>query len=215
MRASAILLSVNLALFLLVAGFFAVYADHGSRSVWETQAWSQKEQEQVMRTTEYLDNRIGADALSFYTANEASHLRDVRTLFGWLRGIFAVLALVLIGSGIFAWRRRKPGIRKKKERRVKKEEARAAFRQVLFWGGMGGLGLVAILALLSIDFTWFWSGPFHEILFPQGNWMFPASSVLITLFPETFFRQFATNVLAAAAAFSAVATVAGFSLRSG
>ena len=29
---------------------------------------------------------------------------------------------------------------------------------------------------------------FHQILFPQGNWAFPADSLIITLFPEIFWQ---------------------------
>jgi len=219
MRASVAFLSTVFALFLLFAGFFVVYCDHGPRSVWNNQAWSPEQEQQVRITLDYLNNKIGEGTekgpegrLSFYTANETSHLADVRHLFNWTKSIFVFLGLVLIVSGIVSWRRRE--VRTKKERRVKGGETGTAFRQVLLWGGVGGLGFVLALSLLSLlDFTWFWSGPFHELLFPQGNWMFPADSVLITLFPETFFRGFAMQVLAATAAFSTLALMAAYTVR--
>ncbi|MBI2665931.1 DUF1461 domain-containing protein [Candidatus Woesearchaeota archaeon] len=30
---------------------------------------------------------------------------------------------------------------------------------------------------------------FHQVFFPQGNWIFPVDSLLIKIFPETFFKK--------------------------
>lgn len=213
MRLRVSLLSLAFALFLLLAGFFSVYYDFGPRSVWKTQEWTAEEREPVQATYAYL-NHDAAD-LSFYAADERSHLADVLRLLDWAKGIFAVLLFVLIGSGTFVWRRRKRGMRNKGERQAKgEEESWMVFGRILCWGGAGGLGLVLLLALLAfLDFSWFWSGPFHELLFPQGNWMFPADSALITLFPEQFFRRFATRALLATAAYALLVLFAGLTLR--
>ncbi len=199
--------SALIALFLLLAGFFSVYYDHGPKSVWSTQDWDENEKSQVEVTYAYLNHKIEADAFHAYTADERSHLADVRRVLDWTKGIFVLHILILIVSSFFAWRKWTQV--RGGERRMEKERLLIGWRRVLLSGGMGGFCSVLLLLLLvMLDFSWFWQGPFHTLLFPQGNWRFPADSALITLFPEPFFKSFATHVLLATAAFSVVTLLA-------
>ena len=46
-----------------------------------------------------------------------------------------------------------------------------------------------VLALINWDVLF---RVFHLVLFPQGNWMFPANSLLIQTYPESFFIFFSS-----------------------
>ena len=63
-----------------------------------------------------------------------------------------------------------------------------------FYAGICTLGItifILIFILIAFDnvFT-----IFHSILFPQGNWIFEESSLLIQTFPEEFFIKIAEYI---------------------
>jgi|GEM_PF-3181323 len=99
------------------------------------------------------------------TPAEQSHLADVRTLV--LQGkILFIIFLASLGVCFLALP-------------LQLKELSSIVRN----GAL--LAIVVTLLLLAGFGTAFQL--FHELLFPQGNWMFPADSVLITLFPFQFF----------------------------
>lgn len=59
----------------------------------------------------------------------------------------------------------------------------------------GTIILTAILAAgLIIPFDALFT-KFHQIFFPQGNWIFPPESTLITFYPQNFFSTYALSVI--------------------
>ena len=110
-----------------------------------------------------------------FNEDEASHLRDVRVLLWVALALFMVCFAIAL-RGIFI---RGP--------RVVRD---------------GLLALVLIIAAcVLVPFeSLFWY--FHIIFFPQGNWMFPASSTLITFYPGDFFRWFAAAIAGNALCFA-------------
>ena len=111
-----------------------------------------------------LDERYGL------TEDALSHLDDCYALIGgvipWLVGI-AVVALALIVGLIASGRRRLAG-------------------NVLFFSPIALAAFMAVCgAWAAVDFNDFF-GVFHALLFPQGNWTFPADSLLICMLPLNF-----------------------------
>ncbi len=104
--------------------------------------------------------------LSFLNEDEQSHMSDVRNL------VYASVVLFLLSL----WSSRNFGVHR-----------------------FSGYGLLLFLAFLTgialKGFSGFWE-KFHHVLFPQGNWSFPADSILIQLYPENYF--FAASLLFAA-----------------
>jgi len=104
--------------------------------------------------------------LGFLTQNEQSHMADVRTL------VYTSVVLFLLTL----WTSRNFGVHR-----------------------FSGYGLLLVLAFLTgialKGFSGFWE-KFHQVLFPQGNWTFPADSMLIQLYPENYF--FAASLIFAA-----------------
>lgn len=69
---------------------------------------------------------------------------------------------------------------------VKRADGRRSLSHALHWSAiLLGVGLVALAVWAYLDFNTFFTA-FHGVLFPQGNWTFSATSLLITMYPETF-----------------------------
>ena len=111
----------------------------------------------------------GPGTFASFRADEAAHMRDVRAvLLGFLVAA-AIAALFLVWS---LWRGRRDA-----------ETWRALSRAgALIVVGVVVVGLLGALAFgLAFEL-------FHRILFPGGNWSFPASSLLVRLYPLAFWQ---------------------------
>ena len=129
-------------------------------------------------TSEYPDQEV-KQGISVFTEKEKSHLADVRRIILFLK-YTAIISLVAI-IVIFLRMRIKGGIGEKVEKTA-------------FYAAIANSAVLAIILLLSINFTWLFAN-FHKIFFPQGNWIFPDDSLLITMFPREFFQDFLKKTL--------------------
>ena len=105
-----------------------------------------------------------------FTAAEISHLEDVRLVLIAADGLlfFSFLALLILLTHC----------RREKE----------LLNDLLKYGGICTValsGIVFFCALFTFNQTFVL---FHQLFFPQGNWQFPADSLLLTTFPEHFFN---------------------------
>ncbi len=110
-------------------------------------------------------NKLGLN----YTDLEISHLEDVRKVMDWAEGIFYLSLLAVLSTILYFYK------------------DKFKLKKLFLWGGIIITTLVGIILLLAIvsfssSFT-----IFHQIFFPQGNWQFPAESLLIQTFPFDFF----------------------------
>jgi integral membrane protein (TIGR01906 family) len=120
-----------------------------------------------------------------FTALEASHMRDVRFIFGFFYFVSLLFFLLLVSYLIFVLR-----LKNIKRRKLLLEE----FFSSLMKGAV--MSLIVLLFLIIFSFVNFSSSfdVFHQIFFPQGNWSFPADSLLITLFPLSFFINISSSI---------------------
>ena len=119
--------------------------------------------------------------LDHFTPDEQQHMRDVRTLLTLMTTI--TLLALLCGTVLLA--RRHTGTAKRQT---------AQKNSVLLCSAGRWVGIVLVLVVVSsllIDFSSLFSA-FHALLFPQGNYLFPAESLLIRTFPEAVFRELGT-----------------------
>jgi len=111
------------------------------------------------------------------TELELSHLNDVEKVMNKTEYFF-LLALIVC-SLLFTQHRKNKHVRDK----------------MLLYGGIATVALSVILILFfTIGFE-FAFNIFHQIFFPQGNWIFPEVSFLITTFPLNFFIAITTKIL--------------------
>ena len=147
----------------------AAASDSPVQNRWDAQALAILQDENLTNSEAayalaQLDERYGL------TEDALSHLDDCYALIGgvipWLVGI-AVVALALIVGLIASGRRRLAG-------------------NVLFFSPIALAAFMAVCgAWAAVDFNGFF-GVFHALLFPQGNWTFPADSLLICMLPLNF-----------------------------
>lgn len=104
-----------------------------------------------------------------YNADEISHLNDVKKVMGCLDYLFYFLLLFL--TLILTYH-------KKNKEHLQKLLAFGGITTIIF------SLMIIIFILLSFNYSF---TIFHSIFFPQGNWSFPADSLLLQTFPLDFF----------------------------
>ncbi len=120
----------------------------------------------------YLESKI--DFIN-YSGNELSHMQDVRRV---LFGVDVVLYILLFII-TFSFTR----THVKEQMILLKRTGISTFLLSI---------LIGIFSLFSFDtfFTYF-----HNIFFPQGNWQFASSSIILQTWPTHFFIAFSINML--------------------
>ena len=109
-----------------------------------------------------------------YTSLEMSHLDDVKKVMDTVNFLFYGLLIIVLIMIISQWKKKKFLV------------------ELCQDGGFSTIGTVILLFLaiiLSFNITF---TIFHLLFFPQGNWQFPADSLLIKNFPIGFFVRIST-----------------------
>ena len=142
------------------------------------------------------------EAGRFYTTDEISHMTDVRRVFDG--------AKLLIPAGFFVM-----AIRLQRARARSAEAMLRLVRDGAVAAGVvvAALGLVATLAFDQAFLI------FHEVFFPQGNFLFdPATSNLVRLYPDWYWQgitfRIGLSFIAIAAAVAVAASVGLWRARS-
>ena len=135
--------------------------------------------------------------VAVFTPDEISHLEDVRSL---LLKIFILYcgSIVITIAAIFLIIRRETGNYLKNSGLI----FIISSGTVLFF--------ILLLYFLGNNFPVLFDN-FHRIFFPQGNYTFPAGSLIITLFPFGFFYDFFTRIILSSAVLSALILILGMS----
>lgn len=111
-----------------------------------------------------------------FTELEASHLSDVKQVVHYVNYVFYIL-LLAVTVLITSYTKNKYFL----------------FQLLNIAGKVTVLAMLFLgsLTLLFFDFVF---ALFHKIFFPQGNWLFPAGSIIIQTFPLEFFVQISRNI---------------------
>ena len=111
-----------------------------------------------------------------YTENELEHLQDVKTVMKITNYVFLISWLLVSCTILYYWKDKKKII-------------------MLFkTGSFITLTSAAVILLLTLtSFNGLFTG-FHYLFFPQGNWLFPADSLLIRTFPLDFFTKMSISI---------------------
>jgi hypothetical protein len=79
---------------------------------------------------------------------------------------------------------------------------------IFLWSSSFILFIFLVLLILSTNFYSLFDN-FHVVFYPQGNYMFPEGSLLITMFPFGFFFQFFIRLAISSSALAAFMFVLG------
>jgi len=104
-----------------------------------------------------------------FTYNELCHLSDVRIILGW--SLFLTYVIMAAAVAVIALTRNTQFARRS-----------------LFAAGITCLALPVVMGVFLLFFFQPTFVIFHEIFFPQGNWQFPANSLIISTFPEQYWQ---------------------------
>ena len=132
---------------------------------------------------------------SYYTPNEFSHLVDVERLVrkGKIVMYASLFLEVVLVSIMIYWSRSK------------------RIRTMLLAAGTGLLAVAAAFIIGATQFEAFFLG-FHHVFFPQGNFLFPSDSVLLVMYPFSFFQETFITLIVRATLIGFFLTIAGLLL---
>ncbi|MDD5622058.1 MAG: DUF1461 domain-containing protein [Actinomycetota bacterium] len=208
-------------IFLIIIIFFTPLAcyvfnlDYYSTLYEENDVFSVLNKEDVLNVTErifkyfeyreeldYLDpslqvrySKESMSSVAFFMPDEVNHLNDVRKLLTKIFILyFSSIILVIIGFVLLINKNIKIFIRD-----LGKTFIISSALILLF---------IIILYLLGKNFPVLFDN-FHLIFFPQGNFTFSGSSLIITLFPFGFFYDFFIKIVLCSAIISTIVLVAG------
>ncbi len=116
-----------------------------------------------------------------FTANEVSHLYDVRNLLSWIFVTYYASILLFIILTLLL---------------VRRNIASILYNTGLIFIASSTLSMafIAFLYLAGRNFPVLFEN-FHVVFFPQGNYSFASGSLLITLFPSGFFYDFFVGII--------------------
>ncbi len=118
---------------------------------------------------------------NFFSQNEKEHLQDVKVLINKVIIIFYISVFLEIFLISLLYARYKKGFLKN-------------IKFIFLCSGGITLLTSILIYFFSDNFDYIFI-KFHEIFFQQGNWLFPASSNLIKLFPHQFFYAFFHKII--------------------
>lgn len=120
-----------------------------------------------------LDSRIeGQISLAVFTENEQKHLMDVKSVLHASFEALFFIAVILFSAVWVCLCCCEKGV----------------IPKAMAYGGAASALIPVILCFLPFGFLF---TAMHTILFPQGNWQFPAESALIQLYPAQFWESMA------------------------
>lgn len=123
-----------------------------------------------------------------FDANERSHMADVREVFR-LTGYAFLMALVVM-AGVIRW--------------TSRGERQRVVRDAAALAGVA-VACIAVAAAVAFDPLFLL---FHELFFPQGNFLFAPDSNLLTLYPDEYWYGVTLRVGLAFAGLMVVVAVA-------
>lgn len=145
------------------------------------------------QTMDYLQN--DAPLTLPYTAEERSHLEDVKKVINVVDYFFYGITLAVLGT-LFFFRNDKKDLHK-----------------LLWYSGLTIVGIILLVELLSLlSFNGVFT-LFHQLFFPQGNWQFPADSLLIQTFPLEFFITISSRIFLTAILLGSLFILLSFILK--
>lgn len=139
----------------------------------------------------------GSLTVDFFTRDEQAHMADVRTVFVG----FELAAVVAVGIGVIL------------PLRAAKRSRTAALLLVRDAAVAAGIGTALLAAAAAASFDQLFLA-FHEVFFPQGNFLFGPDSNLIAMYPDAYWYGVTLRVgLTFVAAMAIIAIAAATTVR--
>ena len=115
--------------------------------------------------------------LKYFGQSEQSHMQDVKHVILYSKIIYYICSSVFIGLIIFLI------VKYKKDQEFIME----VLSKTTFYSGIILISSIILFLLMVVFYFDTFFILFHSMLFPQGNYLFDPSSLLLTIFPKGFF----------------------------
>lgn len=145
----------------------------------------------------------GRSELKNFNEYETSHMNDVKFIISSINFIYYSSAIFFIITFIILY------LLYKNNKIIFIEH----ISKILIYGSSASLIFLVILFIWSVFSFESLFFLMHLTLFPRGNWMFDANSLLITLFPERFFSDMALRIFVYSIFQSIVFLLMGYWMR--
>ena len=145
----------------------------------------------------------GKSELKYFTADEKSHMQDVKNLISAMNFMYyssAILLMILLAYFYVKFKKQSMTFIEK-------------LSKILSYGSIASLVIIIILFVVSIFYFEQFFILFHLLFFPQGNWMFEPTSLLITIFTSRFFLDITLRIAFYALFQSIIFLIIGLWLR--
>lgn len=135
-----------------------------------------------------------------FTQRELTHMADVKKV---IKNMNSFLLINIILSTLLLLHT---------STKLNNKEFKKFLSKYLKTGGIITLIIISTLFILTLNFD-FTFNLFHSLLFQPGTWIFPENSILIQLFPLTFFQQTAIAIFNRIFISAMLLLIVGFSLK--
>jgi integral membrane protein (TIGR01906 family) len=122
--------------------------------------------------------------LPYFSEDEKSHMIDVKHLIRTMQIIYYSAAILSMALFYYCYRRFKDD-KFAFIKTLSKSLLYSSIASIVF------LVLIFLMSVFSFESVFIM---FHQIFFPQGNWTFASTSLLITLFPKQFFFDISLRI---------------------
>ncbi len=141
----------------------------------------------------------GDAELENFEGTEKTHMEDVKVLFDKFLFVMNISLIIFLFSFVALILMNKEGFLDD-------------FFKIIFLSGLIAFVMIVLTFLSSLNFSITFEG-FHKVFFPQGNYIFADNSLIITLFPEAFFKATLIKLLVLSLFISLLAMVPQFILH--
>jgi integral membrane protein (TIGR01906 family) len=145
----------------------------------------------------------GTSELKYFTPDEKSHMKDVKFLMSEMNFVYYTSAIFFILIFVLLY------LQFKKDALAFIDK----LSKILYYGALACLVFLAAFFLICVFYFREFFITFHLIFFPQGNWAFDSSSLLLALFHEQFFFDITLRIFIIALIEAAVFFIIGLWLR--
>jgi len=122
--------------------------------------------------------------MTHLSSAESGHMKDVRGLIHTMQYIYYGAALLSIVLFLYCYHKFKDD----------RYEFIKILAKTLLYSSIAALIFLVSIFLMCVFYFDSTFTLFHMIFFPQGNWMFDSSTMLITLFPQQFFFDISLRI---------------------
>lgn len=133
-------------------------------------------------------NWFWSEILPLLTKNEFSHMQDVFYIFDFVFCIFVTALFIFFVSIIWF---------------IFSKHRKYIILWFIYWS-LASLILIWFISFFVVVDFWNVFVFFHEVFFPQGNWTFDQTSILINLFPLDFFEMITMKIFSSSLVFSLI-----------